>query len=138
MIEMWLLLSSDTDRPIRRILPGSTGVGKSYLALFLAAKAYSEGWPLLYISDASQLAKDTSSARAEQICLRFLALNKDKLTVNDLKSLVLGHKSDSVEVLVYAATSIIGKLLQQPETLSEKNWALLDNNQLQAPQTVFE
>lgn len=58
-MEMWRLLSSNSNRPIRRVLSGLMGVGKSYLALFLAAKAYAyaEGWSLLYLSDAKQVGK---------------------------------------------------------------------------------
>ncbi|KAG0345942.1 hypothetical protein BG005_001023 [Podila minutissima] len=116
MVEMWSLLSSNSDGPIRRVLSGPMGVGKSYLALFLAAKSYSEGWLLLYVSDANALAKETSGAIANQICMRFLALNKDILTVDDFEKLLLGHQSDATEVLITAATRILGDLLQQPET----------------------
>src|SRR5689334_12731327 len=47
MMEMWNFLSSDSDHSIKRVLLGPMGVGKSYLALFLAAKAYAERWLLL-------------------------------------------------------------------------------------------
>ncbi|KAF9369436.1 hypothetical protein CPC16_004504 [Podila verticillata] len=116
MVEMWRLLSSNSDRPIRRVLSGPMGVGKSYLALFLAAKAYAEGWLLLYVSDANELAKATSGAIASQICMRFLALNKDLMTVHDFEKLLLGHQSDATDVLINAATSILDDRLQQPET----------------------
>src|SRR5437016_5614120 len=53
MIELWQELLSDSYHSIKRVLSGPMGVGKSYLALFLAAKAYAEGWLLLYVSDAS-------------------------------------------------------------------------------------
>ncbi|CAB4441112.1 unnamed protein product [Rhizophagus irregularis] len=44
MIEIWNMLASDSNRLIKRVSSGPMGVGKSYLALFLAAKTYAEGW----------------------------------------------------------------------------------------------
>ena len=40
MIEMWQVLSGNQQRSIKRVLSGPIGVGKSYLALFLVAKAF--------------------------------------------------------------------------------------------------
>ncbi|KAF9327532.1 hypothetical protein BG006_009180 [Podila minutissima] len=116
MVEMWSLLSSNSDRPIRRVLSGPMGVGKSYLALFLAAKAYSEGWLLLYVSDANELAKETSGDIANEICKRFLALNKDMLTVADFEKMTYWHPTDPQDVFDCASNSILHDLLQQLET----------------------
>ncbi|KAF9979888.1 hypothetical protein BGZ79_006443, partial [Entomortierella chlamydospora] len=44
MMEMWEKFSANSPRAIKRLLSGPMGVGKSYLALFLASKAYAEGW----------------------------------------------------------------------------------------------
>ncbi|KAI7816778.1 hypothetical protein BC939DRAFT_497157 [Gamsiella multidivaricata] len=115
MVEMWRLLSSNNDRPIRRILSGPVGVGKSYLALFLATKAYAEAWPLLYFSDAKKLALSDGYDVAQEIYERFLALNKDILTVTDSQESTHGHPTGST-VVIHAATSILGRLLQQRET----------------------
>ncbi|KAG0326702.1 hypothetical protein BG004_002913 [Podila humilis] len=115
MMSMWHLLSSDNDRPIRRIVMGPKGVGKSYLALFLAAKAYAEGWLLFYVSDANELAKDTPEAISNQICMRFLTLNKDILTVANFEAMTWSHQTEPQDVLICAASVIFGKLLQQRE-----------------------
>ena len=66
-----------------RVLSGPIGVGKSYLAFFLAAKAYSKRWLLLYVSDANSLIHDSNYDIALEICTHFLAINKDILTVDD-------------------------------------------------------
>ena len=42
MIDLWETLSANQQCSIKRVLSGPMGVGKSYLALFLPAKAYSE------------------------------------------------------------------------------------------------
>jgi len=47
------------DRPYRRVLSGPMGVGKSYLSYFLTAKAYAEGWLVLYISETGELDRKT-------------------------------------------------------------------------------
>ena len=44
MIEIWNMLASDRDSSTKRVLSGPVGIGKLYFALFLAAKAYAEGW----------------------------------------------------------------------------------------------
>lgn len=48
--------------------------------------------------------------------MRFLALNKDILTVNDFEKMLLGHQSEATEVLITAATSIFDDLLLLWET----------------------
>src|SRR5688572_21825615 len=56
MIDVWRKLdSNDCIHSIKRILSGPFGVGKSYLAWFLAAMAYASGWLTLYIADVSIL-----------------------------------------------------------------------------------
>ncbi|PKC62653.1 hypothetical protein RhiirA1_397459 [Rhizophagus irregularis] len=42
MVEVWKELASNSSSLIKRVLAGPMGVGKSYLAYFLASKAYSE------------------------------------------------------------------------------------------------
>jgi hypothetical protein len=116
MVEMWHLLSKNSVRPIRRVLPGPMGVGKSYLALFLAAKAYAEGWPLLYVSDANKLAINSQYRIAREICTRFLAINKDILTIANFKEMTAGRMTGEKEATVDSAYSIIGNILQQKET----------------------
>lgn len=116
MAEMWRLLSSDSDRPIRRVLSGLMGVGKSYLALFLAAKAYAEGWLILYVSDADELALKNDVSIAMAICARFPALNKDILTVTNYEQMTVWHPIEPKDVFDCAANSILKDLLQQRET----------------------
>ncbi|KAF9970837.1 hypothetical protein BGZ65_010832, partial [Modicella reniformis] len=52
------------------------------------AKAYAEGWPMLYISDAIKLVGKSDAELAGQICEPFFALNRDILTTADLKKMV--------------------------------------------------
>ncbi|KAG0041779.1 hypothetical protein BGZ83_001320 [Gryganskiella cystojenkinii] len=105
MIEMWKLLSGNSDRPIRRVLSGPMG----------SANPYAEGWLLLYVSDANELAKNNDTAIARAICARFLALNKDILTVDNFKEMTFLQPIET-EVFSHAATNILGELLQQPKT----------------------
>ncbi|KAF9427369.1 hypothetical protein BGZ76_002366 [Entomortierella beljakovae] len=88
---VWEEFSADSERSIKKVLAGPMGVGKSYLALFLVAKAYSEGWPVLYVADAADLVKSDLNRSGEEICKRFFALNKDILTVGDLENLWIGR-----------------------------------------------
>ncbi|RUS14764.1 hypothetical protein BC938DRAFT_477229, partial [Jimgerdemannia flammicorona] len=44
MLSVWQEISVDRENSLKRVLSGPMGVGKSYLALFLAAKAYAERW----------------------------------------------------------------------------------------------
>ncbi|CAG8519393.1 1075_t:CDS:2 [Funneliformis mosseae] len=112
MIDMWSLLSKDDGNSIKRVLLGPMGVKKSYLALFLAAKAYSKGWLILYISDVAELIKPTMEMVSKEICKRFLAINKDILIANELKKLVEFVSEDDVFV-TYA--SLIWDLLKQKD-----------------------
>ena len=111
MMEVWELLANDTHHPIKKVLSGPMGVGKSYLAWFLAAKAYASGWPVLYFADAAELDQETSEKSSLEICQRFLALNRDVLTAADLKEM-LGY-GDSVPLVVTCAGNIFGRLLQR-------------------------
>ncbi|KAF8954663.1 hypothetical protein BGZ46_002860, partial [Entomortierella lignicola] len=115
MMEVWEEFSTDSKKSIKKVLAGPMGVGKSYLALFLAAKAYSEGWLVLYVSDAGGLVTESIGETGVQLCSRFFALNKDILTVADFKSMLQGAPSDpsSEEAATLAAGSILSKLLNQ-------------------------
>ncbi|RUS34164.1 hypothetical protein BC938DRAFT_482179, partial [Jimgerdemannia flammicorona] len=112
MEEVWGELAADTMHSIIRLLSGPMGVGKSYLAMFLAAMAYAEAWPLLYISDAAALDQYLSSKTCEEICKRFLALNKDILTSTDLEILVT-YVDNTFPVVDACAGQIMGTLLKR-------------------------
>ncbi|KAF9956630.1 hypothetical protein BGZ65_002554 [Modicella reniformis] len=114
MVRLWHLLSSDSNRPIRRVLSGPMGVGKSYLALFLAAKAYAEGWLLLYVADANVLSSNNADMIAVVICKLFFALNKDILTTDDLDKMMFGDPTE--HNVIRAAHNILHTLLQQRGT----------------------
>ncbi|KAG0065305.1 hypothetical protein BGZ92_005591, partial [Podila epicladia] len=88
MLELWEDMRGDNERTYRRVLSCPMGVGKSYLSYFLAAKAYAEGWLVLYISDAGLLDGDDENESALEVFKRFLALNKDILTGAELDMLV--------------------------------------------------
>ncbi|RUP45519.1 hypothetical protein BC936DRAFT_148062 [Jimgerdemannia flammicorona] len=112
MLSVWQEISVDRENSLKRVLSGPMGVGKSYLALFLAAKAYAERWPVLYIADAAELDQDTSESTAKVICKYFLALNKDILTAAELELLVQGANV-STPIANAAAGTILGELLKQ-------------------------
>ncbi|KAG0345857.1 hypothetical protein BG004_002915 [Podila humilis] len=76
MVEMWHPLASNSNRPITGVLSGPMGVGKSHLALILSAKVYDQGWLIVYVSDANMMAGQTPGAIVQQICARFLAVQR--------------------------------------------------------------
>ncbi|KAF9397577.1 hypothetical protein BGZ94_006257, partial [Podila epigama] len=88
MLGLWEDMRGDKERTYRRVLSGPMGVGKTYLSYFLAAKAYAEGWLVLYISDAKVLDTDDEEQADIAVVKRFLALNKDILTGAELKTVV--------------------------------------------------
>ncbi|KAF9176185.1 hypothetical protein BGZ50_001478, partial [Haplosporangium sp. Z 11] len=88
MLELWEDMRGDKKHTYRRVLSGPMGVGKSYLSYFLAARAYAEGWLVLYISDAGVLDKDEENESALELVKRFLAINKNILTAAELENLV--------------------------------------------------
>ncbi|CAG8621823.1 12750_t:CDS:2 [Ambispora gerdemannii] len=106
MIDIWDKLSADSDHSIKRVLSGPMGVGKSYITYFLAAKAYAEGWLMLYIADAAELSLNTSEEAGMVICKYFLALNKDILTGAELELLVENENID------YSSSKVAGKILE--------------------------
>ncbi|KAG0076702.1 hypothetical protein BGZ93_003903, partial [Podila epicladia] len=113
MLELWEDMRGDKERTYRRVLSGPMGVGKSYLSYFLAAKAYAEGWLVLYISDAGVLCAKSEDESALELVKRFLALNKDILTGAELEKLV----NDAIGKLdnAGAAWKIFRYLLMQSE-----------------------
>src|SRR5688572_3895792 len=111
MVEVWKELTGDSNSSIKRVLAGPMGIRKSYLAYFLASKAYSEGWLILYVSDVNNLVCETSYDIALEICTRFLTLNKDILTVNDFEVITSEHFINDDDVIVNAANFIINHLL---------------------------
>lgn len=113
MINMWNYLSKDNLHSVKRVLSGPMGVGKSYFALYLAARAYAEGWLLLYIADAAKLDQPSVMKSSDEICKRFLALNKDILTVADLELLMENVTESSDLVTVHCASNIFTNMLQQ-------------------------
>ncbi|RUS34197.1 hypothetical protein BC938DRAFT_481975 [Jimgerdemannia flammicorona] len=130
MVDIWQLLSADQQQSsiqphsIKRVLSGPMGVGKSYLALFLAAKAYSEYWPMLYIADATKIDQPTEEISSIAICKRFLSINKDILTAAELKQLVQ-HEDKSKPLVVSIAATIFCDLLQQ---ISRKTLLVVDEH----------
>ncbi|KAF9898378.1 hypothetical protein EC991_011417, partial [Linnemannia zychae] len=105
MLELWKDMRGDQEFTYRRVLSGPMGVGKSYLSYFLAAKAYAEGWLVLYMSDAQGLVRDDENESASQVVRRFLALNKDILTGIELKMLV--NEYDGTRNISRNALSVI-------------------------------
>ncbi|KAF9322475.1 hypothetical protein BG006_002359 [Podila minutissima] len=114
MLELWEDMCGDRERTYRRVLSGPMGVGKSYLSYFLAARAYAEGWLVLYVSDAGLLATATEDKSALEVVKRFLALNKDILTAAQLEMLV-DDSTGTRDILIKAAWLIFTALPMQSE-----------------------
>ncbi|CAG8483645.1 17138_t:CDS:2 [Acaulospora morrowiae] len=112
MIDIWDMISADSDRSIKRVLSGPMGVDKSYIIYFLAAKAYVEGWLMLYIADASELCRNTSEEAGRVICEYFLTLNKNILTGAEFK-LLMENEKDVDCSFSNIARRILGELLKQ-------------------------
>ncbi|KAG0354095.1 hypothetical protein BG005_006764, partial [Podila minutissima] len=125
MLELWEDMRGDKDRAYRRVLSGPMGVGKSYLSYFLAAKAYAEGWLVLYISDAGVLDTNAENESELEVIKRFLALNQDILTGAELEMLVNDY--DGTYNISTDATSVIfGTLLK---TSDRKTLLLVDEHE---------
>ncbi|CAG8578407.1 1616_t:CDS:2, partial [Acaulospora morrowiae] len=108
MIDIWDMLSADSDHSIKRVLSGPMGVGKSYISYFLASKAYAEEWPVLYIADASELNVESTEIAAAVICRYFLTLNKDILTAAELKKIVrFASNRNLQQVMITVAEEIL-------------------------------
>ncbi|KAF9982961.1 hypothetical protein BGZ65_002328 [Modicella reniformis] len=127
MLELWEDLRGENDRICRRVLSGPMGVGKTYLSYFLAARAYAEGWPLLYIADAGVLNTDKEEEAAMEILKRFLALNKDILTATELERLVEDY-DDTLDISRRAISVIFRRSLQQRKRktllIVDEHWKL--------------
>ncbi|KAG0275521.1 hypothetical protein BGZ95_008698 [Linnemannia exigua] len=125
MLELWEDMRGDKERTYKRFLSGPMGVGKSYLSYFLAAKAYAEGWLVLYISDAAVLYGNEPRSALEVID-RFLALNKDILTGAELEML-LNDYNGTHDVSRNAISVIFETLLLSRD---RKTLLLVDENRL--------
>src|SRR5438105_1544602 len=80
---------------------------------------------LLYVSDANVLTINDTSTIAWEICIRFLALNKDILTVADFKVMTFGYPIEDQEVVIRAASGILSRLLKQ---LEKKTLLVIDEH----------
>ncbi|KAF9438679.1 hypothetical protein BGZ76_005822 [Entomortierella beljakovae] len=87
MLDIWQTVSTNNQYRRKRLITGPSGSGKSYLLLFLAAKAYSEGWLLLYLSDSSDIQCVGDNWGCEFL-VRFLLINKDILTSEQIEQVV--------------------------------------------------
>ncbi|KAF9433406.1 hypothetical protein BGZ76_009497 [Entomortierella beljakovae] len=110
MLRLWNEIKKPQRNAYRRVLSGPMGVGKSFLSYFLAARAYAEGWIILYIPDAEVLNKETRKESESEVVKRFLALNKDILSSTDLSMLASAHCEPGGELM----TVIFEKFLMQP------------------------
>ncbi|GJJ71858.1 hypothetical protein EMPS_04215 [Entomortierella parvispora] len=85
MKDLWEDIYKDKTRTYRRVLSGPMGVGKTYLSYFLAARAYAEGWLVLYIADAGRLDTLVEEEADKEVVRLFLALNKNILTAAEFE-----------------------------------------------------
>ncbi|CAG8653907.1 10961_t:CDS:2, partial [Funneliformis mosseae] len=120
MMDVWQELDVDNKykHSIKKILSGPVGVGKSYLAWFLAAKAYANSWILLYVADASELNTNNDRGAVNQICKRFFALNKDILTSTDLELLLEFVNYDDLDT----------DIMEESLLIVDEHGALFDSN----------
>ncbi|KAF8982174.1 hypothetical protein BGZ46_001656 [Entomortierella lignicola] len=137
MIQLWEEINTDCGCSVKKCLSGPMGVGKSYIAWFLAAKAYAHGWPVLYIADAKILNDALTEEDASiKICQRFLSLNKDILTAQELGGLV-DFEDKSKPLVVSSAGYILQVLLRQLERktllIVDEHGAMFPENKLPAP-----
>jgi len=129
MLDLWEDMRGDKDRTYRRVLSGPMGVGKSYLSYFLAAKAYAEGWLVLYLSDSGVLEQGKQHQSALQVVKRFLALSKDILTGAELEMLVGDYEGGTdVDLVTDAVSEIFITLLMSQDRktllLVDEHWKL--------------
>ncbi|KAG0273623.1 hypothetical protein BGZ95_010574 [Linnemannia exigua] len=124
MLELWEEIRRDQEFTYRRVLSGPMGVGKSYLSYFLAARAYAEGWPILYLSDGGLLDKDDENEPALEVVKRFLALNKDILTGAEL-AMLLNDYDGTRNISRNAMSVIFGTLLK---SFDRKTLLLVDEH----------
>ncbi|CAG8728893.1 11013_t:CDS:2, partial [Funneliformis caledonium] len=68
---------------------------------------YTEEWLILYITDVSDLNVESSKKAGDVICRFFLILNKDILTVTNLKQIIQHIDYDSKEIEVTIAKEIL-------------------------------
>ncbi|CAG8471924.1 16523_t:CDS:2 [Funneliformis caledonium] len=115
MINVWNNISKDQLHFFKRILSGPIGIEKSYIMLYLIARAYAEGWQILYITDAAELDVNTLEKAGKVICKYFLTLNRDILTGNELKMLVKNITFSFKKNFIIVAEIILGELLKQVE-----------------------
>ena len=78
--DLWLeLVKPPRGNTVRaQILAGPSGIGKSHLTFLLAARAYAEGHPVLYIADAGRLYSNSGvNGLLVSVMQRFLDCNGD-------------------------------------------------------------
>ncbi|KAG0254747.1 hypothetical protein BGZ95_005940, partial [Linnemannia exigua] len=105
MLGLWDDMRGYQKVTYRRVLSGPMGVGKSYLSYFLAARAFAEGWLVLYLSDAKVLDTKTEGGSTLEVVKRFLAMNKDILTGAEIGMLVRDY--NGTDDISTAAVSVI-------------------------------
>ncbi|KAG0003003.1 hypothetical protein BGZ65_002134 [Modicella reniformis] len=93
------------------------------------ARAYAEGWPVLYIADAGALVTGCRKSAAMEVVKRFFVLNKDILTATELEELVEDYDG-TYDVAVDAISTIFRKLLKQRERktllIIDDHWKLFE------------
>ncbi|CAI2164688.1 12967_t:CDS:1 [Funneliformis geosporum] len=128
MMDIWEEFDADSKHSIKKVLSGPVGVGKSYIAWFLAANAYANSWLTLYVADASELDTYDERKTVKQICQRFFALNKDILTSTDFELLlefVNYYDQDTDNIIGTCFSTIFAELLK---TISRKTLLIIDDH----------
>ncbi|KAF9194000.1 hypothetical protein BGZ49_003228, partial [Haplosporangium sp. Z 27] len=123
MLELWNEISSEQKTTYRRVLSGPTGVGKSYLSFFLAARAYAENWLILYIADAGDLVTEKSADSYKIVIKYFLAMNSDILTAAELEELTCEYNGERD-----IWSTAIGPLFEMLKQKSRKTLTIIDEH----------
>ncbi|KAF9919131.1 hypothetical protein BX616_001182 [Lobosporangium transversale] len=93
----------------------------------LLAKAYAEGWPVLYVTDAGELVQANVGKTGTEICERFFALSKDRLTIADFKEILkmFSRNPTAVDTAICTASRILSSLVCQ---VDKKTLAIIDEH----------
>ncbi|KAF9926007.1 hypothetical protein BGZ65_007476 [Modicella reniformis] len=103
-IPVTLFVHTDGSCPVRGVLA----------SLISAARAYAEGWPVLYIADAGILDTQKQAESAMKVVEIFLAQNKDILTAKELETLVEEYNGN-YDISIDVISVIFGTLLKEHE-----------------------
>ncbi|KAI7831220.1 hypothetical protein BC939DRAFT_499161 [Gamsiella multidivaricata] len=117
MTEILQMLARDSKFPVKKSCRVQWAYESRILPDSLRPRRDANGWPVLYVSDATILKQGASERTSIDICKRFLAINRDILTVAELREMVT-YEDRSTPFVVSSAAIILRSLLQRRERKS--------------------